>query len=95
MVRLFALIGRKGAYPARYTANQARAMYAEGVRLAASDLLQVWRTLPNGDLLTYDSERTRKLSDKITTLRAEARRDSLIAQGFQVPTDRPAYCGGA
>jgi hypothetical protein len=91
-VSLFALVGRRGAYPARYTAKQARAMYAEGVRLSASDLLQVWHALPNGDLLQYDGERTRRLSDRVVNARNDARRASLTAQGFRVDDDGRASC---
>ena len=60
-----ALVGRRGAYPQRWGMNQARSMYAEGVKLSASDMLQVWRCTPAGELLGYDSARTRKLTDKI------------------------------
>jgi hypothetical protein len=47
-------------------------MYAAGVRHNAltKELVQVWRALDNGDLLAYDGERTRKLSDRIMAYRA-------------------------
>lgn len=64
-LKLYALVGRRGAYTARYTAKRAKDMYAEGVRLSNTDILQVWETLDNGDLFRYDGARTRKLTDKI------------------------------
>lgn len=75
-MKMLALVGRKGAYPARWTMKRAKDMYACGVRLSvnASDILQVWEALDNGDLLRYDAERTRKLTDKIVASRnCEAR----------------------
>jgi len=69
---LFALVGRRGAYPARYPPKQAQAMYKEGVRVSAVDILQVWEALNNGDLLRYDAKRTRFLTDKIVAARARA-----------------------
>lgn len=46
-------------------------MYTLGVRIAleSSELIQVWQCASNGDLLRYDGERTRKLSDKIVAAR--------------------------
>ena len=70
---LYALVGRRGAYTQRWHPKRARDMYAEGVRLSLQgDLLQVWRAL-DGDLLGYDSERTRKLTDKVVAARTTIR----------------------
>lgn len=67
---LYALVGRRGDIGKRYTAKQAREMYRQGVaRALAGDLLQVWQAMQNGDLLRYDAERTRRLSDHVFAAR--------------------------
>ena len=71
MSQLFAIIDRNGCIGGRWTSKQARAMYAAGVRHNAltKEPVQVWRAMPNGDLLSYDGERTRRLSDHIVAYR--------------------------
>jgi len=71
MSNLYGIKDRRGDIGGRWTAKQARAMYAAGVRHAVNckELVQVWRALPNGDLLRYDAERTRRLSDHIVAYR--------------------------
>jgi hypothetical protein len=64
-----ALTGRRGSHAERWTMKQAKAMYARGVTLSATDVLQVWQTMDNGELLRYDSKRTRTLTDKIVEAR--------------------------
>lgn len=68
---MYAITGRRGCIGGRWTAGQARAMYAAGVRHAVgcNELVQVWQAMPNGDLLRYDAERTRRLSDHIAAYR--------------------------
>jgi hypothetical protein len=68
---LYAITDRSGDIGGRWLASQARKMYAAGVKHAAltKELVQVWRAAPNGDLLAYDSARTRKLSDHIVAYR--------------------------
>ena len=70
-VSLYALLDNRGCIGGRWTAKQARAMYLAGVKHWAliGSPMQVWQALPNGDLLRYDAERTRRLSDKIVEYR--------------------------
>ena len=70
-MNLYAIVGRSGDIGGRWTSTQARKMYAAGVRHNAltKELLQVWKALPNGDLLAYDGDRTRNLSDHIVAYR--------------------------
>ena len=72
MSALYAILDRGGDIGGRWTAKQARQMYAAGVKHNAltKELVQVWRARENGDLLGYDSDRTRKLSDHIVAYRA-------------------------
>ena len=69
---LYAILDNKGDIGGRWTAKQARQMYLAGIKHWAliKAPLQVWRAMPNGDLLGYDGARTRKLSDKIVEYRA-------------------------
>lgn len=75
MSGLYALTDRRGCIGGRWTAGQARAMYAAGVRHAVgcNELVQVWQCLANGDLLRYDGPRTRRLSDAIVAYRKSMR----------------------
>lgn len=69
---IYALLDNKGDIGGRWTAKQARQMYCAGIKHWAllKTPMQVWQAMPNGDLLRYDGDRTRRLSDKIVEYRA-------------------------
>lgn len=67
--KMLALIGLNGAYASRYLMQNAKFLYKDGVRLSATDVLQVWVTSASGDLLAYDAARTQLLTDKIASAR--------------------------
>lgn len=73
MSDLYALTDRRGDIGGRWTAGQAKQMYAAGVKHAAlnGEIMQVWVCLLNGEMLRYDGARTRKLTDKIVEYRNE------------------------
>lgn len=70
--RLRALVGRRGDDGGRYELPaQWKQMRAAAWRMhRAGDSVQVWRALPNGDLLAYDGDDTRKITDGIVKARA-------------------------
>lgn len=72
-VRLAALVGRFGDEGGRYQLPaQWKQMKVAAWRAAQLNQgpIQVWRALPNGDLLGYDGDATRKVSDYICKARA-------------------------
>ncbi len=71
--RLAALVGRFGDDGGRYELPaQWKQMKVRAWQMAQMNQgpAQVWRALPNGDLLSYDGDATRKVSDYIVKGRA-------------------------
>lgn len=67
MAKLMALVGKHGDDGGRYLSpSQWPQMRAAAWRLYRSgSTVQVWRAMQNGDLLAYDGEATRRISDYI------------------------------
>lgn len=67
-----ALVGRHGDDGGRYLRpSQWKQLKLAAWRLHQSGSpVQVWRALPNGDLLSYDAEATRRVTDHIVKARA-------------------------
>jgi hypothetical protein len=64
--RTYALVGRFGDDGGRYLTSQWPQMRIAAWRLHVSGSpVQVWRAMQNGDLLSYDSEATRRITDYI------------------------------
>jgi hypothetical protein len=69
--RIYALYGRNGDAGGRYLRNQWPQMRVAAWRMAcAGEMVQVWRAMQNGDLLRYDGNATRRISDYIVKGRA-------------------------
>ncbi len=67
----YALVGRHGDDGGRYLGSQHKQMKVAAWRLWQSgSLVQVWTVAPNGDLLRYDGDATRRVSDYIVKARA-------------------------
>lgn len=70
-MKRYALVGRFGDDGGRYLASQHKQMKIAAWRLWQSgSLVQVWTVLDNGDLLKYDGDATRRVSDYIVKARA-------------------------
>lgn len=62
----YALVGRHGDEGGRYLTSQWPQMKVAAWRMhRAGDAVQVWRAMQNGDLLSYDGEATRRITDYI------------------------------
>jgi hypothetical protein len=70
MSRVYALVGRHGDDGGRYLQTQWPQMRIAAWRLhCAGHHVQVWRAMQNGDLLRYDGEATRRITDYIVKAR--------------------------
>jgi hypothetical protein len=69
-VKRYALVGRRGDDGGRYMASQHRQMKAAAWRMhQAGDMVQVWTVMQNGDLMKYDGDATRRVTDYIVKAR--------------------------
>jgi hypothetical protein len=70
-MKMYALVGRHGDAGGRYLSTQHKEMKIAAWRMAqAGDMVQVWTALQNGDLLRYDGDATRRVTDYIVKGRA-------------------------
>lgn len=82
-MKRYALVGRRGDDGGRYLPSQHSLMKVAAWRMhKAGDMVQVWSALPDGDLLKYDGEATRRMTDHIVKARAAAAKplDAVIDQ---------------
>jgi hypothetical protein len=69
--KTYALVGRSGDSGGRYLASQHRQMKIAAWRMAQDgDMVQVWTVFGNGDLMKYDGDATRRVTDYIVKGRA-------------------------
>jgi hypothetical protein len=69
-MKTYALVGRHGDDGGRYLESQRKQMKVSAWRLYQSgSLVQVWQVAGNGDLLKYDADATRRVSDYIVKAR--------------------------
>lgn len=69
--KTYALVGRSGDAGGRYLASQHKQMKIAAWRMSqAGDMVQVWTTMQNGDLMKYDGDATRRVTDYIVKARA-------------------------
>jgi hypothetical protein len=65
-VKRYAIVGRRGDDGGRYLAAQHKAMKIAAWKMAqAGDIVQVWTVFQNGDLMKYDGDATRRVTDYI------------------------------
>ena len=70
MEKMYALVGRNGDDGGRYLQSQHKQMKISAWRLYRSgSLVQVWLVAANGDLLKYDADATRRVTDYIVKAR--------------------------
>lgn len=68
--KLYALVGRYGHDGGLYASRQWKQLKERAwVMNRAGNLVQVWRAASNGDLLSYDAQGTRRVSDYIVKAR--------------------------
>jgi hypothetical protein len=70
-MKMFALVGRHGDAGGRYLPSQHKQMKIAAWRMhQAGDMVQVWLAMQNGDLMKYDGDATRRITDYIIKARA-------------------------
>jgi hypothetical protein len=73
-LKTYALVGRAGDAGGRYLASQHTQMKIAAWRMAqAGGMVQVWTTTRAGDLMKYDGDATRRVTDYIVKGRAALR----------------------
>jgi hypothetical protein len=79
-LKTHALVGRAGDAGGRYLASQHTQMKIAAWRMAqAGDMVQVWTTTQAGDLMKYDGDATRRVTDYIVKGRAILRELNQVA----------------
>ena len=80
--RTYELVGRRGDDGGRYLVTQWPQMKKRAWQMfRAGDSVQVWRAVQNGDLLSYDGEATRRVTDYIVEARKALSKFGVEASG--------------